>query len=310
MAAAPRVSIGLPVYNGEKYLSASIESVLAQTMGDLELVISDNASTDATAEICRSYADGDARVKYARNERNVGGARNYNLVFSRAVAPLFKWHTHDDVIGDRYLERCLEPLHDRTVSMTYPRIVYIDARGDEIGRQLVDDLSIPAADVGERVRRLMELEIKSTDIFWAGAFGLGRRSSYAATGLLRGFNGADQVLVLQMVLRGKFVQVDEALYFRRDHPEASMAACPTPKDILRWFDPDIEKRFILPHWKLLAEHVRSIHEMRLGARASAIASLQLLRRFSREWRNFPGDVRIATRDLRDSYRGSGVVTRA
>jgi len=68
----PRVSIGLPVYNGERFLAGAIESILAQTFGDFELVISDNASTDGTSEICREYQARDSRVHYLRNETNIG----------------------------------------------------------------------------------------------------------------------------------------------------------------------------------------------------------------------------------------------
>jgi glycosyltransferase involved in cell wall biosynthesis len=302
-AAEPRVSIGLPVYNGEKYLAASIESVLAQTMPDFELVVSDNASTDATEEICRSFADADRRIKYSRNERNVGGARNYNLVFSRAVAPIFSWHTHDDVISDTYLDRCLEPLDaDRSVVMTYPRIVYIDATGATIAEQRVADLSIAADGVPERVRRLVELELASKDIFWAGAFGVARREAVANTQLLGGYNAADQVLVFQLLLQGKFVQVDGASYYRRDHPEASMVAHPEPKDVLRWFDPDAEKRFVLPHWRLLAEHLKSVRRLGLSPADELRTHLNVSRRFRKEWRNFPGDVKVAARDLRNFRR--------
>jgi glycosyltransferase involved in cell wall biosynthesis len=122
-ANVPRVSVGLPVYNGEAYLASTLDSILNQTLTDFELVISDNASTDATSEICTAYAAEDGRIKYTRNDRNIGGARNYNRVFALASAPYFTWHAHDDLIGERYLERCLEPLEkDSSVALSYPKI--------------------------------------------------------------------------------------------------------------------------------------------------------------------------------------------
>ena len=78
------MSIGLAVYNGEKYLAEAIESLLAQTFRDFELIISDNASTDGTAEICERYAARDPRIRYSRNTTNIGGANNENLTFSMA----------------------------------------------------------------------------------------------------------------------------------------------------------------------------------------------------------------------------------
>ena len=77
----PRVSIGLPVCNGENYLKQALDSIMAQTYTDFELIISDNASTDRTAQICKEYANRDPRIRYYRNEKNLGAARNFNYVF-------------------------------------------------------------------------------------------------------------------------------------------------------------------------------------------------------------------------------------
>lgn len=299
----PRVSLGLPVYNGERYLPETLDSILGQTFENFELVISDNASTDATAELCKKYAAADSRITYSRNARNIGGARNYNHVFALASAPYFKWQSHDDVIGDRYLELCVALLdEDPTLVMSYPQITYIDGAGSTLGTQKLDDLSILASDPAERVAQLMTLELASNDIYWAGAFGLTRRNALARTQLLGRYNAADQVLVLQLALLGKFGQVPEPLYFRRDHPEASMAANLTPREVLRWFDPDAQKRIILTTWKLCYEHLASVRRAKLGPAAEIRADYHVLRRFRRRWRNFPGDLRLAVRDLRASPR--------
>lgn len=110
---APKVSVGLPVYNGERYLPKAIESILAQTYGNLELIISDNASTERTQEICRHYAERDARVRYYRRPVNVGAAPNFNRVFALAEASkYFKWAAHDDWIAPKYLEECVKALEE------------------------------------------------------------------------------------------------------------------------------------------------------------------------------------------------------
>ena len=80
-SAAPRVSIGLPVFNGERYLARAIDSILAQDYADFELIVSDNASTDRTAEICRDHAERDPSVRYVRNARNLGAGPNYDRPF-------------------------------------------------------------------------------------------------------------------------------------------------------------------------------------------------------------------------------------
>src|SRR5262245_18445894 len=106
----PSISIGLPVYNGERYLSATLDCFLAQTFGDFELTICDNASTDRTGEIAQAYQARDDRIRYYRNERNVGAIPNFNRPFARSSAPLFKWIAHDDLYEAYYLESCVSLL--------------------------------------------------------------------------------------------------------------------------------------------------------------------------------------------------------
>src|ERR1043165_9639676 len=122
-----KVSIGLPVYNGANYLAESIDSILQQTYSDFELIISDNASTDATEELCRSYAARDGRVRYFRQKQNLGCALNSNFVFRQSTGEYFKWISHDDLHAPRFVERCVEvPDRDPSVSICCPKGVLID----------------------------------------------------------------------------------------------------------------------------------------------------------------------------------------
>jgi glycosyltransferase involved in cell wall biosynthesis len=89
----PRLSIGMPVFNGEKYLKEALDSILAQTYSDFELLISDNASTDRTEQICREYAAKDRRIRYYRNEKNIGAPKNFNRVFELSSGKYFRWAT-------------------------------------------------------------------------------------------------------------------------------------------------------------------------------------------------------------------------
>jgi len=97
MNAAPRLSIGLAVYNGENYLAESLDALLGQSYDDFELIISDNASTDGTADICRRYEKQDSRIRYIRQPLNIGLAPNHNFVFRQSRGELFKWASHDDL---------------------------------------------------------------------------------------------------------------------------------------------------------------------------------------------------------------------
>src|SRR6516162_11958281 len=96
-----KVAIGMPVWNGEQFVSEAIESILGQTYGDLELVISDNASSDGTAEICSDYAKQDRRIRYIRQEMNIGAAPNHNEVFSALIGSVFQMGMLRRCLGSR-----------------------------------------------------------------------------------------------------------------------------------------------------------------------------------------------------------------
>ena len=131
---APRVSVGLPVFNGERYLARAIESVLRQDFADFELVVSDNASTDRTGEICEEYARRDARVRYVRNPRNLGAGPNYDRCFRLARGEYFKWAAHDDRLAPDYLSQtgaALDAAPDAVLCTTATAEIGPDAAGRE-----------------------------------------------------------------------------------------------------------------------------------------------------------------------------------
>ena len=99
MTGVPIVSIGLPVYNGEAFIGEALDSLLDQTHSDFELIISDNASTDATEAICREYVSRDPRVRYIRQAANQGILANYRAVLNEARSGLFMWASADDTWG-------------------------------------------------------------------------------------------------------------------------------------------------------------------------------------------------------------------
>src|ERR1700722_6330272 len=117
VTAAPRLSIGLPVYNGENYLAETLDSLLGQSYENFELIISDNASTDGTAGICRSYMKQDSRIRYICQPRNIGLAPNHNFLVGEARGELFKWADHDDLCARDLLASCVDALDE------YPDVV-------------------------------------------------------------------------------------------------------------------------------------------------------------------------------------------
>ncbi|MEQ8966557.1 MAG: glycosyltransferase family 2 protein [Azospirillaceae bacterium] len=212
--AGPRVAIGLPVRNGERYLAAAIDSLLAQRFGDFELLISDNASTDGTWEICRHYAARDARVRVVRQDGDRGAAVNFNHVFERTAAPLFKWAAHDDVVAPDYLSRAVALLDRRPdAAIAHSAAGVIDAEGRPVAPRGATgrlDGASPAA----RLKRLLHVG------YFTEIFGLIRREVLQATGLHRVYVSSDRILMAELLLRGDVAYDDEVLFLRRDHPEA------------------------------------------------------------------------------------------
>ncbi|OYV49269.1 MAG: hypothetical protein B7Z77_08440 [Acidocella sp. 20-58-15] len=99
----PKVSIGMPAYNGGDYIEAAIKSLLAQTAGDFELIISDDASSDGTQAICEAYAALDPRIIYIRQPRNIGPGPNFMFVLKRARGPFFMWAAQDDIWAETWI---------------------------------------------------------------------------------------------------------------------------------------------------------------------------------------------------------------
>ena len=126
----PLVSIGLPVFNGAKHIRYALDSILAQTLDDIEVIISDNASTDGTDEICQNYATLDKRIRYSRNDTNLGAAPNFNKVFSLAQGKYFQWAAHDDIYDTEFLQTCVTALEtDSAIVLCFPEEVSIDDSG-------------------------------------------------------------------------------------------------------------------------------------------------------------------------------------
>ena len=113
----PKVSIGMPAYNSERSIRAALDSLLNQSYGKFELIISDNHSSDHTADICREYKDTDSRVVYFRQNTNLGAARNFQFVKDAARGEYFMWAAADDSWGNRFVATCLDCLE------THPRAV-------------------------------------------------------------------------------------------------------------------------------------------------------------------------------------------
>jgi glycosyltransferase involved in cell wall biosynthesis len=250
----PRVSVGIPVYNGERYLGETIESILAQTFTDFELVISDNASTDRTEAICRTFSSRDPRIKYFRNQDNIGGSKNFARAFELSRAPYFKWAAHDDLCGPTLLENCLKILEENSaVVVCYPSIGFVDQTGAIVGHHdPCCNLRSPLP--SERVRNFL-FSAKTNCL---PMFGLIRRDALKKTLLLAPYISSDQILLLQLALLGEFYEERECAFFFREHPDRSIWKYNSFAAYAQWHDPTRKSRIHLPRWRLAVEFFRSV----------------------------------------------------
>ncbi len=215
---SPLVSVGLPIYNAEAFLDEAIESLLNQTVQDLELIISDNASTDRTEELCNRWAQRDARVRYFRNERNVGANPNFNRVVELARGKYFKWAAHDDKYHPEYIESCLHVLDKNPdIVLAFTRSVNIDTEGNTL-EELESGLDVGREEVHRRFRELIRLDYPMHLIF-----GLMRTQTIKSMPLLRTYADCDRVLVCELGLKGRIAELSERYFYHRVHPNQSVS---------------------------------------------------------------------------------------
>jgi glycosyltransferase involved in cell wall biosynthesis len=252
-AAKARVAVGLPVYNGERFLAAAIDSVLAQTFQDFEIIISDNASTDSTRKICLEYAAADPRVRYYRNDRNIGGVRNFNRVVEFSSSELFMWFADDDVIAPTYLEKCIAALdRDPSVILSFSSFGDIDAEGKLLDTRK-SSLVMDSPDPVERFRHAIRMEHLCEP--WCAVT---RTEILKKTPLYGIFADYDRVLLAELGLYGRFFEVNEFLFFHREHENRSINLFPGRYERMAWIDPKRVGKVTFPHLRQFREYLAAI----------------------------------------------------
>jgi glycosyltransferase involved in cell wall biosynthesis len=216
----PKVSIGMPVYNGEKFIRRALDSLLAQTFADFELIVSDNASTDETQRICLEYAAKDKRIRYYRNDVNVAAISNFNRALNLASGQYFMWAAHDDKWDPLFVELLAQALNeDSKIALAFCRFANIDDDG----------------------RITQKFEINWTNMltrskFWQFAFmtltdelvtqkanhiyGLMRRDILLECGGMitlpdTDYSGEDILTLLRLLAKWNFTIVDQVLFYYR-----------------------------------------------------------------------------------------------
>jgi glycosyltransferase involved in cell wall biosynthesis len=260
VSAAPPVSIGLPVYNGERYLAEAVEALLGQSFVDFELVIGDNGSTDATAEIIADARMRDPRVRWLPSPENRGAAWNYNRVFHATSGRYFRWAAYDDLMRPTYLERLVEALDTAPADVVLAQTgtILIDDEGAEVG--VWDDaFDLSTGDPARRLSRLVRHLVMS-NVF----FGLVPRVAMERTRLHGAYPSADYVFLAELALLGRFVTVPERLFLRRVHRCMSRYANTTLAEVAEWFEPGSGGAARPETLRLFAEHLRAIGRAPIG----------------------------------------------
>jgi glycosyltransferase involved in cell wall biosynthesis len=261
---SPKVSIGIPVYNGENFIQKALDSLLNQTFEDFELIISDNASTDQTEAICQTYVAQDKRVRYLRNPENIGASGNYTRVFEAASGEYFKWAAHDDVCAPTFLAECVNVLdRDSAIVLCYAKTIIIDAQGKPLKKlEVTTEVSSTVPHI--RLREI--LGVQHLQAYNSPIFGLIRRDVLRKTPLLGNYPAHDLSLLAELSLYGRFYEIAEFLFSIRDHSQRSIHVYDyrQPHQAVAWYDPKKVGKLIFPAWRLLVEYIAGIHRAPLS----------------------------------------------
>jgi glycosyltransferase involved in cell wall biosynthesis len=265
----PRVSLGMPVYNAQRFLREVLDSILAQTFTDFEFIISDNGSTDATEAICREYAARDQRVQYDPNDRtNHGPAWNYNRTEALSRGEFFKWCAADDLLAPTLIEKCVAALDaDRGAVMAWPQTRVID----EDSKPIRDNTFVLPTDSESPARRfsaLINVKHKRHGAF--EIFSLIRLKALRAFPRKGAYARADSVVLARLSLFGRFHLVQEYLFLNRDHRGRSVRSLPVrlsrgrsklskyigvgPIPATEWWDASKKGKIVFPEWRILKEY--------------------------------------------------------
>ena len=275
MTPAPLVSVGLPVYNGEAHLAKALDALLDQDLEDFEVIICDNASQDATPEIARDYAARDRRIRYARNQRNLGLAGNFNRAFQLSTGKYFKWWAHDDWHPRELLRRTTEVLEQDPSAVLCATGVAVMDDDDQVFEEWRPsaDLLTPAAHV--RFHRLIWTLGETHPLF-----SVMRSDALARTPQYRPFVGGDRVLLAQLILMGGFAHLPDLMhYYRQARMRPGARKDPNRPSQAEILDPANKGKLPSRTWRLCYEHLRLVAAAPLAPEHKAWLATDVLARF-------------------------------
>jgi glycosyltransferase involved in cell wall biosynthesis len=275
----------MPAYNCERYIARSLESLLAQTYTDFELVISDNASTDATEEVCRRYEKLDSRVRYVRRTENIGGPGNFRYVFSLCSGKYHKWSTADDYWDPAYIAKCVARLDaDPATVLCYSKTRLIDADGKPIS-DYEDNLDLQQDSPRERFFGLL-----SRIGLCNAHLGVIRRAAMLKTGLIGTENASDVHFLAELALYGKFALLPEYLFFRRYHQQSSSWDRKNVEHQRKYYEPTAKKWSGMHTWRKYRTLMRAVRRAPIASSEKLGISMRLMRTSLWERRQLAGEL--------------------
>ena len=284
----PRITVGIPIYNGADWIGETAASLLGQTFSDLEVVICDNASQDNTREVCLALAERDPRVRYFRNERNLGAPQNFNRCLDYARGEYFKWNSASDLCLPTLLERCIEALEsapDAVLAYSRTQLLWDDGRLENTD----DDMELNAERPSDRFIRLTE-NIGLNHVM----NGVIRRDALMRTALHGAFYSSDICLMAELCLYGKFVQIPEYLFQRRNSLETA-SSMRSGADLQQYIDPGLDTKMLFQNLKLFRAYYRAVRRAPICKTEKRVLYRYLLKRVRWSRYQLLGDVVYAVK---------------
>jgi len=270
MSDRPLVSVGLPVYNGDRFLDETISSILSQDIESLELIISDNGSTDNTRSIIGQRSNQDHRVRAVFRDDNLGAAWNFNNVLRLARGKYFHWSGYDDVMDSNMLRCCIDALRqEKNAVLAYPGTKIIDENGVFV-EEYDNGMHLTQADAAVRLSQYLRNIGLANPIF-----GVFPTEEIRAVGGLGDYPSADLVTLARLVMRGQVIEIPEPLFSRRIHDQQSWRRVGLHEGFAEWFNPSRKKRIVFADWRLFGELLRAcfIENLSLIQRIRCIAAV-------------------------------------
>lgn len=211
----PKVTIGVPVFNGARFIERAVRCFLDQDFDNLEVIVADNASTDATLQICRSIASTDTRLRILTSDSNRGALPNYNRLLDHAAGTYFKWAAHDDWCTRDFVSAAVAALESQKEAVLCYAPMGIEDDSGRVHRWL--DQRLPDLGSDDVWRRLHELiwNLRNPNPL---IFGLMRTDILRRTGRLPNTSQPDRALLNELALHGPFLRVGAPRYIQYKSP--------------------------------------------------------------------------------------------